>query len=79
MTIKELFKKFLSIFSIFRWRKNTREKLEQIKTYNEENLALLLNSFAFIESAKKTPKEDIDQYADSLNEAIPKIFKSFQN
>ncbi len=77
MKICSLFKK---IFSIFRLKKNRlRKKLAQIETYNDSNLALLLNSFAFIESAKKTPKEEMDQYADSLDEALTKIFEPFCN
>lgn len=80
MQIRYLFKKILAIFSIFNWRKYKKQTiLEQVKTYNESNLALLLNTYAFIESSKKAPHEEIEQYADSLDEALTEIFKPLCN
>jgi len=77
-----LLKKFLSIFSIFRWRRvRKQELLKQVNTYNEANFQLLMNSYAFIASAKKTKEkeEEINQYADSLNEALTKVFEPLCN
>jgi hypothetical protein len=52
--IQSFFKKFLSMFSIFSWRKaKKQELLKQVNSYNESNLQLLLNSFYFIASTKK--------------------------
>lgn len=42
-----------------------------------ENLAWLLNTLDFINSSKKTEKEEIDQYAYSLDETLTEIFKPF--
>jgi hypothetical protein len=72
-----LLKKFLSIFG---WRRDRKQELlKQVNTYNESNLQLLMNSYAFIASAKKTKEEEINQYADSLNEALTKIFEPLCN
>jgi len=49
--IRNLFEKFLSIFN--KKKSKQKEILQAINTYNESNLALLLNSFAFIASVKK--------------------------
>jgi hypothetical protein len=43
------------------------------------NLALLLNTLDFIDSAKKIGKEEIDPYADSFNETLTKIFEPLCN
>ena len=43
------------------------------------NLAWLLNTLDFIDSANKTGTEEIEPYADSLDEALTEIFKPFCN
>ena len=49
--IRNLFEKFLSIFN--KKKSKQKEILRAVNTYNESNLGLLLNSFAFIASVKK--------------------------
>ena len=48
-------------FSIFRRGRDRKQKLlKQFNTYNESNLQLLMNSYDFIASAKKTEQEKIN-------------------
>ena len=59
--IRFLFKKLFFILSAFWKRKFKKQKLiKQIQTYNDSNLALLLNSFAFIDSVNKARDKEIE-------------------
>ena len=73
-------KKILSIFSIFRRKKaRQQEILRQVKTYQESSLGLLLNTFAFIDSAKKTDEEINEEIWRPYVETVTRNSKSISN
>lgn len=79
MNICYWFKKLISIFSIFRFRKRKEEELlNQINTYNRSNLELLLNSYEFMAAVNKINEDKVKEDAYKIAKTIDTICGSVQ-